>query len=413
MPGRVTGSSTAGLSWLVRLRWVAVLGQLGALAVAAGVLHLRMPWVWALVLVGAVAASNLLLQRQQGLVGPALFLDVALLTGLLALSGGAENPFSIFYLVHVTLAAILLSRRWAWALVVFSAAGYGALFLVPASGLGAMHEHHGFPLHLQGMWVAFTLAAGLIAHFVSRIAEALRSRSAELVALQGRAARHEKLAALSTLAAGAAHELNTPLGTIFLAATELSRQAHSALTLPADAVASDAALIEAEVSRCRNILQRMAAGAGTVSGEGVDELTLADLFAAVGQALTSLETGRVRFDVESSSVRARLPKEAVVQGLVILIRNGLDAGPDQVAVAARAQGERLRVEVSDQGSGMSPEVLARAGEPFFTTKSPGKGTGLGLFLARAVVDRLGGTLELTSTLKAGTRVLVELPLLAR
>jgi two-component system sensor histidine kinase RegB len=407
---------TVTLRWLVRLRWVAAVGQLAMALLAVVGLHLALPLGGVLGLVAATAISNGALAwrlrrgrapSEPGVAG-ILLVDVALLTALLALTGGPNNPFSALYLVHVTLAAVVLGPRWAWPLVAFAMAGYGALFFVP--GAPGPHDHHlhgGYPYHLQGMWVAFAVAACVITYFVTRIGTELRAREAELATLRDRAARTDKLAALSTLAAGAAHELGTPLSTIALVARELEH------TLEREAAAAamrdDARLIRTEVERCRGILQQLSADAGESMGEAPVPVTADDLSRRLQTSLSASEAARVQVEVEPGTVPLRLPQTALTQALRSLVRNALEAGPGAVRVRLAPAERALRLQVEDQAGGMPPEVLARAGEPFFTTKPPGRGMGLGIFLARAVAERLGGSLTLRSSPGLGTTATLELP----
>jgi two-component system sensor histidine kinase RegB len=340
-------------------------------------------------------------------------LDVALLTALLYLSGGALNPFSFLYLVQIALAAVLLHAGWTWTLVALSLGSFGLLLI----------DHRALVLpnvrvHQQGMWVALGVASAFIVHFLLRITAALAQREHELADARNLAARQERLASLATMAAGAAHELSTPLGTIALVAKEIERtvergRAGGAL-VDLEPLVEDLRLIREQVGRCRVILDQMAAGGGESAGEAVEQVSVAQL---LDEALSSVRPAPpVRRVVQPSAAEAtvRLPPGAVAQALRSLITNAQDAsGSDsEVVVAVQLVGQGspvLRLEVRDRGPGMSPDVIERVGEPFFTTKAPGRGMGLGLFLARAVVEGLGGTLTIDSRLGRGTTVAVTLP----
>jgi two-component system sensor histidine kinase RegB len=211
------------------------------------------------------------------------------------------------------------------------------------------------------------------------------------------------------MAAGAAHELSTPLGTVALAAKELER----ALTTkhPDAELAADARLIREQVGRCRGILDQMAQGAGTV-GESVTACSVGEL---VDETLVGIrEHVKVHREIPDDVARAtlRLPPRAVSQALRSLVTNAQDASPPNTAVviSARLEDTQLSVTIRDRGPGISKDVMKRLGEPFFTTKAPGRGMGLGLFLARAVIEGVGGSLQIDSPEAGGTEVRALLPI---
>jgi two-component system sensor histidine kinase RegB len=263
-----------------------------------------------------------------------------------------------------------------------------------------------FLAHLYGMYVALVLTALLVGYFVSRLAGAVREREAELVAARAHAANADRLAALTPLCAGAAHELGTPLGTIALAASELARAADRATE--GERLAADARLIRAEVDRCRAILDRMAARFGEATGERPSRLPSARLVEAVRALLPKRGQDRVRFVTEAGEVE--LPLGAMAQALANLVDNALAAAPEgEVLVRIERAGGELRLSVSDEGPGMPEGLLHRATEPFFTTKEAGRGMGLGLYLCQVTVERLGGRLSLTSAPGEGTSAALILP----
>ena len=412
------------LSWLVRLRWGAAVGQLAMIAVASSLLGLELQLAPLYALVAIELASNLAcwlwLHRRrrvpEWLTGALMGLDVLLLTGLFSWSGGASNPFSSLYLVNIALGAVVLRPAWTWSLVGLSLLCFAALFWQPLLGAppGAEHMHlmgHGGDLwlHLEGMWVAFGVGASFIVYFVQRVTRALASREHELAEALAANARAERLASLATLAAGAAHELSTPLSTIAVVAKELEREL---LRLSAqEAITGDVRLIREQVERCREILLQMAADAGESTGEDFVAVSVETLADAALRELAERERVHVTVAPSTAGHRLVIPIRAAGQALRAIVKNGLHASPPDAAVevqAAVADGA-FRIEVRDRGRGMSAEVLARACEPFFTTKPTGKGMGLGLFLARDVIERIGGRLALRSREGAGTTVTLWLP----
>jgi len=416
----VSEASRINLTWLVRLRWGAFAGQ-GLLVLAVdGNMGIALPTLHLLVIVGVGLATNgglALWQRRATQVGDAalsgvMLLDALLLTALLYLSGGPFNPFSTLYLVNVALAAVLLSARWAWALLMASLLAFGSLFLLhqlPAPGGMRLPNHAELMrLHIEGMWVAFALAAGFIVYFVQRVRRALAAREAELARARDLASRLETVAALATLAAGAAHELATPLSTIAVVAKEVEE----ALAMVPQEVRADLQLVRAQVERCRLILQRMAAGAGEAPGEALVRVPVVECVRAALEQVESAERVVVEVARDAEGCAVSAPRRALAGALAGLVRNALQASqaPVPVHIHVVRDDERCRVEVKDQGRGMTQEELHHAGEPFFTTKPPGAGMGLGLFLTRTLVEHLGGQLTLESAIGAGTTARLELPL---
>ncbi|MPY86289.1 MAG: sensor histidine kinase [Luteitalea sp.] len=425
LPGERTapvGASRAyvSLAWLLKVRWGAVFGQAATILIAHAFLSFGLPLAVLFALLGIEALSNALAGRYLArggvpwprVAGLLLALDCLLLTAMLAWTGGALNPFSIFYLVYITLAAVVLDARWTWALTAFAALGYGSLFLQALRAPDQWHVAFRLSSHLQAMWWAFLLAASLTAYFVLRLSRLLEARERDAARAQAHSARHARLAAVTTLAAGAAHELSTPLATIAVAAHELERSI-ARLPQPArEALASDGRLIEAELQRCRAILDRMAARAGEPAGELPVPLPLRALLDETLGAFPPEDSTRIDVVTPAAPDVVRVPARSLVTALVGLLKNALEASPpaSHVTLAVTSGKGRLRLRVEDRGAGMAPEVLARAGEPFFTTKPPGAGLGLGLFLTRALAEQLGGALRLESAPGSGTAATLELPL---
>jgi two-component system sensor histidine kinase RegB len=415
--------------WLITLRWAAIAGQCGAVVGARVGLSLDLPLVPIYLLLAAEVAYNAVLSaalsRRPSWFGrwqvfAQLAVDLVALTVLLALSGGPENPFNFLYLVHVALACVVLPARHAWAIAGLSSVAFGTLFVlnVPLqrvgevvsghAGMGHVGMSHGgmshggvaMEIHLRGMWVAFVVAATFIVYFVTQIRGSLERQTAALAASRLRAERAERLASLGTLAAGAAHELATPLSSIRVAARELER------AVPED-LREEASVIMSEVERCRTVLSRLSAEVGQSQGEGPRPVSLSSLI----QRATAGFDGdpRLRVHVEPTNVTTMAAAlETALRGIV---DNALRASaPDgDVEVRAAVRDGWLTIAVVDGGTGMPPEDAARVGEPFFTTRPAGEGMGLGAFLARSVAEQLGGTLSVESVLGEGTTVTLRVP----
>ncbi|HUU35872.1 MAG TPA: ATP-binding protein [Vicinamibacterales bacterium] len=406
------------LPWLVRLRWVSVIGLAGGIAAATVFWGVQVPLGPVVVLLAAMAATNLVLAFQlrapdpsRVVVGASLLVDSGLLTGLLYFAGGPMNPFSIVYLVGVTLAAVTLGHRWAMAIAIVSVAAYGLTFVWnrPLEFIDPTQSQHTLTLHLSGMWVALSAAAALIAYFVGRVSEALEQRERELTEARAAAARSERLAALLSLGAGAAHELATPLSTIRTAAGELEH-AMAGIEAADDPRAREyIGVIRRETDRCTHVLDQLSGRAASASAADT-QIALPRLVADVRSRLGESRAVRLEVELPASPRPIAAPAEPLRQAVVALLQNAFDAsGPGQPVTLRVEQGNGVRLEVVDRGCGMSDEDVARAGEPFFTTKSPGAGLGLGLFLVRALADQMGGTLRVRSGLGQGTSVVLELP----
>jgi len=417
MSTRTDLANATNLSWLIRLRWFAVASEALLVVLVDRFSEIQLPVARLLAILAFAALSNAALAGwargrsavREGVLAATLALDLTLLTSMLLLTGGPHDPFTALYLVHIALAAVVLSARWTWMIVVLAVAGYALLFAASVSleMRGGDHATH-MMIHLRGMWLAFTVAAAFIGYFVHKVQRARAKMEDELAHARAREARTEKLTALATLAAGAAHELATPLSTIAVAVKEME---HQLTAISADSsMVEDARLIRAQVDRCRRVLEQMSVDAGSTRADVVESIAVGDLLNACVEGVSQGERVLRRDVAALRSVRVRVPLRSVAMAARGLVQNALDASTSEVELdARRTEGGELVVEVRDRGPGMSADVLARVGEPFFTTKPAGRGMGLGTFLARAVVEQLGGALRIDSTPGEGTRASLFLP----
>lgn len=445
--------TAVNVDWLVRLRWAEIVGQSATVLVAQVVFGVALPIVPLLAVVGVGLLSNVALEVRLGRGDPAaaraqtdpgaprgpmregqlvaiMTLDIALLTALLFLSGGPHNPFGSLYLVQIALATVMVRAAWTWLLVALSFLGFGLLLIA--------HEPLPMPdpTRMVGMWVALGVASAFVVHFLQRITGALSAREEELTAARHLTARQERLASLATMAAGAAHELSTPLGTVALAAKELeralARRVEASTAAREDPLIEDARLIREQVGRCRLILDQMAQGAGTI-GESLAQVSIRELLEEAATGTRPAPSIHREVPGAIAGMTLEVPRRAVASALRSLLTNAQDASPPDHAVVVRVRaapgappapsgasatpdGEaaaHVVITIIDRGSGMDAELLSRLGEPFFTTKAPGRGMGLGMFLARAVVEGVGGTLHLDSAVGRGTTLRVCLPLSPR
>lgn len=428
------------LSWLIKLRWVACLGQLLVISVVMFWLMIPLPFVPLSIVIALTACTNLGLfawwtsldesqsaqtnveTRASRVLTGIMLLDLVSLTVLLYWTGGPNNPFALFFFVNLSLAGVVLPRPAAIAFHFCSAVGFGVLLfthqgLSELDAVGAFQPifHSGqAELRHVGLFIAFLTCSSVIVYFLTRLTSELRQQEVNLREAQRRQSKSEKYEALGTLAAGAAHELATPLSTIAVVAKEAEAMGQE-VDLPEE-LADDLSLIRGEVDRCRRILDRMAVGAGQVIGESFTKISpkrlIADVLSELGSGCT--DQIQVELDEDSQHELIEIPPIAVAQALRGLVKNATDATPSRgpVQVTSRLD-QQWVLEIRDQGPGMSRSVLERVSEPFFTTKDPGRGMGLGVFLARSVIERLGGQLTIQSQGGVGTTVIVMLPLCHR
>lgn len=417
-PVAMTDVHRLNLTWLLRLRWAIIAGQTLTVLGVQYLMRVELPLLPLFASIAFEAATNVAVtvwlwrraQCSEAPVAALITLDLLLFTGLLYFTGGPTNPFSSLYLVHIALSTLVLRPRLTWALV--------GLSLICSAGLFAAHVPLDMPhehamtgessLHLKGMWVALGVSASFIVYFLSRVRGSLAERDRALEGARERQRRDERVTALATLAAGAAHELAQPLSTIAIIAKELERS----LALDDDASRlEDARLIRAEVGRCKEILSELATGVGHAHGEMTEPASIKALVAAALDGLPSEARARVRVEVSEGIDTVHVPSTLLVRALKNVLANALSpaVGAIRVEVSARRSEGRLRLEVRDDGAGMPEAVRARATEPFFTTKPAGAGMGLGLFVTANLLEQLGGRLELVSEPGRGTLAALELP----
>lgn len=395
-PGAERDQNVVWLAWLTRLRWVALFAQVVTLGFSFQLLES----VTLLFALGGVMCALLLanLRAMQLLSRTSvpdetllwqLALDVLALTAFFLAAGGPSNPFTLLYVIHVAMGAVMLRPTHAGALTLGVLACYGTLHL---GALPLHYERHSMDpalLGTLGHLAAFTVTTVSVAVFVVGLSDALRHRRQQLLEARDRTSRTDRLRSVGTMAAGAAHELNTPLSTIGLRLRRVRRR-HTD-----DDTNRDLEVMQAQLDRCTRVVEQLLAGAGDPSAAGFERAPLGDL---VGQTVKLWSRGNeadVVVHDRSEGALVELPRVAFSQALINLLENAREAqeasdsdAPLEVTVSARA--ERATVELRDHGCGL-PEEPDQVGTPFFTTKATG--TGLGVFVARQVADGAGGGLS--------------------
>jgi two-component system sensor histidine kinase RegB len=264
---------------------------------------------------------------------------------------------------------------------------------------------HGFHLHVTGMWLGFIFSAALIAYFVTRMGIALREQQQRLAMAREQALRDERLLALGTLAAGAAHELGTPLATMAIVTDELLDEYRDDARLGASL-----STVRGQIDRCKQVLAGLAERAGETRAEAGHRQRLRSyLDTLIDDWQRRRPNIRCRRHWRDVAAGPWIAADRVLdQALLNLLDNAADASPGSVEIEAGWDEEMLRVVVCDRGPGFAPEALVRAGQAFYTTKEGGQG--LGLYLALATVTRYGGRLDMSNRTDGGACVSMFLPL---
>lgn len=417
-PRQFPRSLTAlNLRRLLLLRAGAIAGWLLALAFVAWEFELRLPVAGILTALGVWVAvglgSWLRLRRREEIPDRVFFaqllVDIAILTALLYLSGGSTNPLTLLLLLPLIISAALLPGFYSWVIAVATVLCYTVLlyFYVPLP-LSEHLGHEEFGLHVIGMWLGFVLSAGLIAGFVGRMGSTLRERDRLLAESKQRALRDERIIALGALAAGAAHELGTPLGTIALLSEEIEQEhAHAN-----EELAGRLHLLREQVRRCKHTLAMLSLSAGQSHAASGRRLPVDRYLQETVDHWRSLRPG-VQLTV---NIRGEGPPPVILaeqtlsQAVISIFNNAADASREGVEITALWAARHLRLEVSDRGQGIAPAAISAAGKAVFSTKGPGEGLGLGLYLAYSVIDRLGGEILLFNREGGGACTQVTLPL---
>ena len=386
------------LDTFIRLRWYAIIGQVGAISLVAFWFKYPIEWEICLVLIAVSAGLNVMLNRlykaNHRLPGSGalmlLSFDVLHLGLLLFLTGGLQNPFAILLMAPVVVAATSLHHTKILPL--------GLLTLIVISVLA--YWHLPFPwdeqeplripfLYNIGVWVAIVCTVAFTAIYAYRVAEESRKLADALTATELVLQREKYISDLDGLAAAAAHELGTPLATIALVAKEMAHELDEANPLHGDAI-----LLRSQADRCRDILQKLS----SLSSSGESVIGTQTLAAVVEEEVAPLRDFGVQIDVHKEGDLATMPtlgrSPGIHYGLGNLIDNAVDFASKKVVVVMGWDEEFVRLEISDDGPGFPTSLLDRLGDPFVTARRVKKGEekrglGLGVFIAKTLIERSG------------------------
>jgi two-component system sensor histidine kinase RegB len=408
--GKTTGPSRQNLLRLWLIRSILVAALLFATAWLWQFSEVELPWIPLLALLLGTALVNVPLLYRLWLPRPVgeveffanLLLDVAFLTAVLYFSGGSSNPLVSYYLIPVIISAAVLRPAYTWAVAGIALAAYTVLFYryVPFAPF-SMGGHGGMmSAHLVGMWVNFAFSAVLIAGFVTRIAGSMRRQESAIAKVREDALRDEQIVSVAGIAAGAAHELRTPLATMRVLLDELRDENPD--------LAGDLGLLQRQVGRCESILGELVA-----SARQAREVRRDSLAGLVDELMYRWVIARpeVTLDVDVAPGAARLGlrfDESLYHALLNFLHNAADASPDSVRLAARPDDGQALIVIEDRGAGIPADVADALGRRFVSRKDGG--LGLGVLIGSASVERLDGSVTLRDREGGGTRWEVRLPI---
>jgi two-component system, sensor histidine kinase RegB len=392
------------LDTILRLRWLAALGQLVAIFIVAQGLEFDVPAIPCVAIVGLSALLNLVLQiafnpmqRLEPVYAAALLaLNIAELAGLLFLTGGLQNPFSFLFLAPVLISATALPVRLTIAL--------GALAVACASALVFFHLPLPWesdeplvlpPIYLFGVWLSIVLAIGVTSLYSFQVTEEARKLSDALAATELVLTREQHLTQLDGLAAAAAHELGTPLSTIFLISRELEQ------ALRDSQLAGDIKTLREQAQRCRDILGKITQLSAT--GAPFDRMPLSTLIEETVAPHRDFGVAiKTRIAVAGAAEPVGTRNPAILYGVGNILENAVDFARTTVEVNAWWNTETVEIVISDDGPGFAPDILKRIGEPYLSRRrgdeaqSERRGLGLGVFIARTLLERTGAKVSFTN-----------------
>jgi two-component system sensor histidine kinase RegB len=423
--------SRQNLRWLFVLRNLMMFGE--TLAVLLSIYGLEIPLrevpLWGILTI--LAAFNwwtwLRLSSPQPIAEIELFVqlsfDVLAITAILYFTGGATNPIAWFFLLPLIIAATVLPQEYTWYMVIFTSGCYTILmgFYEPLPDLqpmtlqtdashlvhAVMQKGHDLELHVFGMWFGFVFSAVLVAYFVVEMANTLRERERRLAEAREHSLRSERVIALGTLAAGAAHEIGTPLGTMAILIREIETEcAHNGDLL------KKMRILREQVARCKQALSVMSATAGEIRAEAGHAMPLTAYLDATVESWRE-QGHQTPLDYQKSGPLPApyiLAEQTLTHALINILNNAAEVSPQGIAMIAHWNLKRAHLEIIDHGPGIAPTVFQNLGKAPITTKE--QGLGVGLFLAFTTIERMGGSIEMAPQPEGGTCTKIQLPLIA-
>ncbi len=393
------------LDTILRLRWLAVLGQLAAIFIVAQGLEFNVEIVPCVSIIALSASLNLALQtavnpmqRLEPMQAAGLLaLNIVELAGLLFFTGGLQNPFSFLFLAPVLISATALPARFTFGLGLLAVACASVLFFFPLPLPWDSDDPLVLPpIYLVGVWLSIALAIGVTSLYSFQVTEEARKLADALAATELVLTREQHLTQLDGLAAAAAHELGTPLATIFLISRELEK------TVKDPSFAADLKTLREQTQRCRDILSKITQLSST--GAPFDRMKLSELIEEVVAPHRDFGVEiKVRIAVAAVAEPVGSRNPAILYGFGNIVENAVDFARSTVEVNAWWNRDTIELVISDDGPGIPPDILNRIGEPYLSRRrsqddgsGERRGLGLGVFIARTLLERTGAKVSFTN-----------------
>lgn len=334
--------------------------------------------------------------------------DIAVFTLIFYFSGGYSNPFIWMYILPITVAAVALCAVHAWCIAMMSVTCYTVLIFyhIPLSHLH-MHTYSGVNLdiHLVGMWLGFVMSAVIIAIFINRIGQNLRNYDKQMAEVRERALESERMLALGTLAASAAHELGTPLATMAVVSKELMQDLHDQ---PENI--SQLQMISTQIQRCKEILSSISQNAGYGRAEAGGMVPLDVFLQQTLQRWRDIRPAtQITVTISSTNAPHIFVDRALAQAIQNLLDNAADESQEQILFDAEWDESILRIDIRDFGKGLNEAIKQEIGTPFFSSKNE-NGMGLGVYLTQTILARYNGKVSLNNHPQGGVLTHIDLPL---
>jgi len=428
------------LKWLYILRNLMIMSESILILISVYGLNIKLPEEQLWLVVFSICAVNLYtwmrLQTDEPISELEIFsqisIDVFALGALIYLTGGASNPIIWVFLLPLILTAIMLPQAYAWNMVILTCSTYTVLiaYNVPLPAVEPhlpdprmvgpelqhyMHmvqDEHYFNLHVFGMWFGFVFSAGLVAFFVVELSKTLKERERSLADARENALRNERVVSLGTLAASAAHDMGTPLGTmaILIHEIELEYPEHRFADLQ-----SKMKILNQQIGRCKDALSLLSASAGEMRAESGKPMSIIEYIDEVLNQWRAVNTtSKLNLFISPTSIEVNatiIADRTLTHSIINILNNAAQVTPIDKGInfSVNWNSKLLFLKIRDFGPGFPSEIIDFAGkQPVISSK---QGLGVGLFLTYSTINRLGGKIEFNNMEWGGASVEITLPLL--